>query len=131
MVMRDFQERKKIERLLYSWPAVFAVFFLFLVLIWGIIRTSRTVVVLRNEVEELEENIAESEEKRQSFEKRLDDLETPSGIEVEARGRFNLKKEGEEVVLFIEEDGRPEKVGFASKLSSVWAAIKNFFKLRQ
>ena len=103
MVLRDFQENKETERVVYSWPAILIVALLGLAVIVGIFRVFRTKLALNVEIKNLEEKIAEARASQKNYEQKLADLENPAGLDREARGRFNLKKPGEEVVIFLDE----------------------------
>ncbi|MBI4121516.1 MAG: hypothetical protein HY470_00990 [Candidatus Ryanbacteria bacterium] len=61
----------------------------------------------------------------EGLEKKLSDIESGSGLEREARETMNMKKEGEHVLIVVEDgqnsDARADVVG------SVWQRIKHWF----
>lgn len=120
MALRDFQENKETERVIYSWPAILIVALLCLAVIGGISRVLRTKLALNGEIKDLEKKIAEAGASQKNYERKLADLESPAGLDREARGRFNLKKPGEEVVIFVDEI--PAAVG------SVASRLRSFLK---
>lgn len=110
MGLRDFQENRDIERSIFSWPVILIVGALTFVALAGAWRTFNVDLALRREIKDLEQKIAEAEQSRKNYEKRLLELGTPEGADRDARGRFNLKKPGEEVVIFL---GEAEATGSA------------------
>ena len=52
---------------------------------------------------ELEFKLSETQKSKKTLEEKTKALETEYGVDLEARKNFNLKKPGEEVILFIEE----------------------------
>lgn len=130
MSVRAFQEQKKIERMLFSLP-VLALLLVFTVLaVWGVARIGYRKYFVDREVAALQSEIAALEAQRAEYEERLQELATPEGLDREARGTFNLKKEGEEVVLFLESPPPPlpdQESGVAGAWHSVQSWIKNLF----
>ncbi len=55
------------------------------------------------------EKILKTKETKSAIENRLRSLESSHGLDLEARGRFNLKKQGEEVVIFLDEENTNQK----------------------
>ena len=121
MVLRDFQENKKTKRVIYSWPAIVIVALLCLAVTVGIFRVLRTSLALNREIKDLEGKIAEAGASQKNYERKLAELESPAGLDREARGRFNLKKPGEEVVIFVEEP-------LSASAGSVASRLRSFFK---
>ena len=57
---------------------------------------------------ELEEELSHLELRENSLEEDITRLEDPRGIEAELRRRYDVAKEGEEVVVLIEEESQDE-----------------------
>jgi len=109
MPLQDFQEKKKVHRLIYSWPTLVI---LATLITWSLART----VSLWKSRQDLEkslttahEKILKTKETKSAIENRLRSLESSHGLDLEARGRFNLKKQGEEVVIFLDEENTNQK----------------------
>lgn len=125
MGLSDFQEDRDIERSIFSWPVILIVGTLVFVALAGAWRTFDIDLALRREIKDLEKKIAEAEASRQNYEKRLAELGTPEGIDRDARGRFNLKRPGEEVVIFLGEATSASPEGFARKwILDFWRAAR-------
>ena len=126
MSVRDFQERKKIERILFSLP-VLALLVLFVVLAaLGVVRVGYRKYLFDQEVAALREEIAAVEAQRIEHENRLRELATPEGLDREARGKFNLKKEGEEVVLFLESPQSAPSPDQKSGVAGAWRSFRGW-----
>jgi cell division protein FtsB len=100
--MFDFHEKRKIKSFLYSKPVIFALFFIAIVM-------SATVYdryVVAKEMEgKLETKRAELEhlkQRAQTLDAKVKYLEDERGIEEELRNRFDVAREGEQVVVLID-----------------------------
>lgn len=125
MVLEDFQERKEAGRLLASWPALFLLGIFIVLIAWGVLKTAMRYRDVGKDIAEIEKKISENEVSRRDFELRISELQTPEGLEKEARARFNLKKLGEEVVVFLDSDTSLTKEGFRANLASAWEKVKD------
>ncbi|MDO8664008.1 MAG: septum formation initiator family protein, partial [Candidatus Liptonbacteria bacterium] len=103
MYTRDFQERKKFEHFFYSWWTVLATAGLLIVVLSGITGLWRKERALKAEIADLDAKTTEIRAAREKNAQKLQALNTEEGVEEEARGKFNLKKEGEELVVFLDE----------------------------
>ena len=69
-------------------------------------------------------------EKDQSdLEVKINRLQSPEGIEKEAKNRFNVKKPGEEVLLIVEPPVKNTSTSAVGFSNSFWSFLKNFFKI--
>ncbi|OGF62190.1 hypothetical protein A2926_00010 [Candidatus Giovannonibacteria bacterium RIFCSPLOWO2_01_FULL_44_40] len=129
MAFQEFQESKKADKLIFSWPAIMLVGFLCAAALVGISKVLLTEFALQKEINTLELKIKEAETSKKNFEEKLEAIRMEQGLDREARGKFNLKKPGEEVVLFVG-DGLaknvPEKTGLASVLAFLKKWLPSF-----
>ena len=132
MYIRDFQERKKFERYFFSWAAIIATSALLLVMFFGVLKLWQRERSVKVETAVLEQKIAQAKAEREAGAQKLEALKTPEGMEEEARSRFNLKQNGEEMVLFLENNKNENKEDFwkSSKYApaQIWQTIKNWLK---
>lgn len=126
MVMYDFQERKLANRILYSWPVLFLAGALVAVSLFGVFRNIEKYVKMKREVALAEEKLSEYEASRKRFEERLSALNTEEGLEKEARARFNLKKPGEKVIIFLDSDLPKKSSSLRSQIASAWESVKKY-----
>lgn len=101
--MLEFQKKKQIRKIIYS-PIILLILGIILVLLvrgaWGVYKkaqiSSQNLEQERNELEKLatrEKNLASS----------IDYLKTDQGIESEIRTKFRAVKEGEKVVVIVDD----------------------------
>lgn len=125
MAFNDFQESQEIERAVFSWPVIFVALLLVLAALWGIFRALEKELALREEIKTLEKKIAEADSAKTAWEAKVEDLRTEAGLDREARGKFNLKKPGEEVVIFLDDASQAKPLGLTGDwLASLWSAVK-------
>lgn len=100
--MFDFHEKRKIKSFLYSKPVIFGLFFIAIVM--SITVYDRYVVAKEMEGK-LEAKRAELEHLKQRAEvldAKVKYLEDERGIEEELRNRFDVARQGEQVVVLID-----------------------------
>lgn len=108
--MFDFHEKRKIRQILYS-KAVFALLTILTALL--LIAVYNRFTVAQETKEKLEERRADLEAletRAEVLNAKVDHLEEERGIEEELRNRFNVAKEGEQVVVIIDQDGEETKL---------------------
>ncbi len=86
-----------------------------------------------SEVEKLEAEVSDTEEENQELEKNLEDIRKGENIDIEARKRLNLKKEGERVVIILPPDKNTTTTGEKNSedengRESLWKKIKSWFQ---
>jgi len=124
--MMDFQQKKRMRKVLYSPKVALLLLVVFVFLArgaWGAYTKERESRLNLNKVEE---DYSKAMEREAFLSEEIDRLSTEEGMEEEIRGKFNVTKPGEEVVLVIESEGDlseevAEKQGF-------WKKLISFFK---
>ena len=104
MSVRDFQEKKRTERLLFSVPVLLGMFVLIALMVWAIVKLWILKASLEGDVQNIHQQISEARARKNLYEEKRGELNTPEGLDREARFRFNLKKPGEEIVVFVDSD---------------------------
>ena len=125
--MKNFQERKKFERSMFSMPVIIVIFCFVVFALYGVVNVLRTKSALNKEITRLKQEIAKAETTRQDYESQMNNLKTTDGIDREARNRFNLKKPGEEVAIFVD-DKKQESAPPEGKVAGVYHAVTRWFK---
>lgn len=103
MSVRDFQEKKRTQRLLFSVPVFFGVLIIAGFMLWAIFKLWLVKNSLESDVRDLHQQISEARARKRLYEQKSGELGTPEGLDREARFRFNLKKPDEEVVVFVDD----------------------------
>ncbi|MBI2023173.1 septum formation initiator family protein [Candidatus Giovannonibacteria bacterium] len=111
--MRDFQEKKRIERIMSSGPVLFCLLIILLAALWGTGKMWRIRLGIGNEISGLEAKLAKTHSERMEFEKKFRALSSPEGLEKESRERFNFRKPGEKVVVFLDDESQASASGKA------------------
>ena len=126
--MREFEHKRKVRRILSS-PLVLlplAVLLVFLVRgTWNIYVKNRDGIA---ELRLAQERLARIEERQSTLSAGIEKLNTESGIEGEIRDRFQIAKEGEEVIVIVDAESEQKQLPMSQEsfLQKIW----NFFTIR-
>ncbi|RJQ31299.1 hypothetical protein C4572_02600 [Candidatus Parcubacteria bacterium] len=129
--MREFQEKKKFKRILYSkWVFIGLAVVLGLLLFstFKVYRTSKRSLAKN---EDIKRQLAEMEIRKNEMEERISVLESDSGREEEIRRRFNVAKPGEKMLVILDKTGQDVKISEEEKagfFSRAWSGFKNLFR---
>jgi cell division protein FtsB len=128
--MREFQEKKKIRRFIYSKGAAFI-----LIVVTGFVGYSTVKIYLKSReamarAEQTQKELEELRARKAELEKEVNRLSGEAGVEEIMRKNLNVHKPGERVAIII--DKNPENVninveedrGFFQKL---WKWLENPF----
>ncbi|MFH0803609.1 MAG: septum formation initiator family protein [Candidatus Tagabacteria bacterium] len=128
--MREFQERRKLRRIIFS---RFAFVLLGIILIFLTYSTAKIYLRSRQakEVNEMVKKEVEDLKNRKSeLEASVKRLQTEAGAEEEIRSKFPVQKPGENAVMIVEGETKSENlianssIGFFQK---IWQFVKNIF----
>ncbi|MDP3784497.1 MAG: septum formation initiator family protein [bacterium] len=126
--MRVFQEKRRWRRLLFSKYSLWALFLATILLMFASGRVVLRAYQVSQERKKTEAKYQELQAEKSRLESRIKGLETPAGLEKEAKKKFGSKSPGEEVIIITQ----PPLGAFASATSSqsnrFWEFIKNIFK---
>jgi cell division protein FtsB len=123
--MLDFQQKRKIRALSYNKVTLIILFLLVL-----IFAHSTFVVYQKKEISEDMKNISlqnveDLRSRNNELQSQIERLETNVGIEEEIRLKFNVVKEGESVVVVVEDT--ENKMSATSTKISIFDKIRQFF----
>ena len=124
--MRNFQKRRRWRNILESWPVLIFLALLLLFFTWGVFSFMRKMQTTRENRELAEKKIAELQEAKEKLSFDIDNLNTDRGKEKVFRENCGLAKEGEGLIVVVDEKNSPtpedaEKSGFLS-------FFRNWFK---
>lgn len=122
--MLDFQQKRKLRAVLYSRVTLFILGVLVLVSL----RAVWTAHSKLRESEDLRDNVSNRVsalvERDTELRNQINRLQTPQGVEAEIRSKLSVSKEGENVVVIVEDDSvieeKTDKRGF-------WSTFFGFF----
>lgn len=125
--MYDFQQKKKIKKILYSPIVLLILAIIFVMLlrgVWGVYKKSQiSYENLEREKNELNKLMAREKTLNSSIEY----LKTEQGIEDEIRTKFRAVKDGEQVAVIINE-GTTTPVSVATSTPSFWYKLFHLFR---
>jgi len=125
--MREFKQRQKIKSRIYS---KYTIAFLFLVLVlllngtWGIFQK---MTESKGKLEASEDRYESVKKRHEALDSQIKHLGTETGLEEEIRTRYNLSREGENVIVLVDNkdasddsnaNANNDNGGFWSKMSS-------------
>jgi len=125
--MLDFQEKHKTRRFMYSKPVLVflaVVLLFFLNKIWGLYQTSEESLGKANEAKA---ELRSLEERKSELEQRVSFLKTERGQESEIRDKFMVGKEGEGVIMVVDQPSATT-TEIVPPEPSFWAGFLNFFR---
>lgn len=123
--MREFRQRQKIKKTMYSLPiTIFLLFLLFLVL-KGTWNAYDKVRISRNALNESKAKQEQVLEKQKKIEGELEHLKTDSGIEEAVRVQFNVSKQGEHTVVIVDEE--KEEI-IVPEEKTLWQNMTSWFR---
>ncbi len=101
--MRDFQQKNRWRSILESWPVLIFLGLLLLFFAWGIVSLLNRMQTTRENRVLAEKKLAELQKKKQTFSSDVSKLNTQSGIEESIREKFPVVKEGEGLIVVVDE----------------------------
>ena len=118
--MFDFYEKRKLRNIVYSKPALVIltiIMIAFIYSVYGALEKERETRLVRDQRAEVLDELYDRDELLQS---EIDRLNTSKGLESEIRSKFEVAKDGEEVIVIVEAPSDEKKV--------IVSEEKGFFK---
>jgi cell division protein FtsB len=100
--MFDFHEKRKIRRIVYSKPMIGAIFLCTLMLSFSVYDRYVVSKEMKMKLDERYAELEELEMRAQALESKVQYLTDERGVEEELRNRFDVAKEGEQVVILVD-----------------------------
>ncbi len=123
--MRKYQKKSLYSKYLETWPSIFVLFLLVVMIGWGVAgllgglrETIKNKNIASAKVLELRER-----EERLSYD--IENLETDKGKEKIFRENYGLAREGEELIIIVEDKNLKE---VKEKKKGVFGVFKGWFK---
>jgi len=125
--MKDFQKRGKWEYVMQSKP--FLIFFgvLILFFIFSMFGFMNKMEDTSKNRKIAEDRILELEKSKEKLNSEISKLKTEKGVEESIREKFGLAKEGENMILVVDEKN-PLEVQKEEDNKGFWSTIKSWFK---
>jgi cell division protein FtsB len=123
--MRDFQRRSPIRKLAESRPALAILAGILLFSMWNLAVFWRKMVETEKNREIAAERAEGLEESKKNLEAQVGKLQTERGVEEVLREDFGLSRQGEGVIIIVDEEGAETEVKAEKK--GFWSWIKGLF----
>ena len=124
--MRNFQEQNKWSHIMQSRPVLFILFLIVVFFLWSIIG-----LVSKAEETSKNKNLAEDRkqellDKKERLTKDIEKLNTEKGIEESIRDKFGYVKQGEEMIVVVE--NKNPTIVPDQKATGIFGFFKRLFK---
>ena len=107
--MRDFQQKKRWRNIVESRPVLIFFGLLLLFFAWGVIGLMGKMKMTIENRKIAENKFADLQKKKESFSADVAKLNSQSGIEESIRERFPVVKEGEGLIVVVDEKEKSEE----------------------
>ena len=129
--MREFQEKRKFKKIIYSGWLQIILGIILLALIFPTVKVYKKSRISADKSKEIKEEITKLEKRNVELGAEAARLESESGREGEIRKRFDVAKPGEKILVIIDKNsedvkinGEDVKAGFFYRL---WRWVERFF----
>ena len=126
-MMRNFQEKNKWRHLAESKLALMLLGILILFFAWGVVGFVGKMRETAKNRKIVQDKVAELQKGKEKLSAEINKLKTPAGIEESIRDKFGLAKEGEGMIVVVEEKNPPE-VQANAESSGFFYFLRNFFR---
>lgn len=101
--MFDFHEKRKIRSIVYSKPVVAFLMIVTIVLSFSVYHRYTVAEEMKHKLNVREDELHELEQRAEVLESKVQYLRDERGIEEELRNRFDVVKDGEQVIILVDE----------------------------
>ena len=129
--MREFQEKRKFKKIVYSvWlQAILGI--IFLALVFSAVKVYKKSRISVQKFQEIKEERAGLEKRNAELAAEAARLESESGREGEIRTRFDVAKPGEKIIVIVDKNSEDVKINGAENKAGFffrfWQWIKSWF----
>ncbi len=125
--MAEFRKNKKVTRILYSKPSLIILALISIVFLFNIIDIAGKSKETRKNKDAALAKISELNNQQTELQSEIDSLQTDSGIEKNIREKFPVIKDGEGLVVIVDEPAKPTDPADAKSQGGFWQFLKNIF----
>ena len=126
--MRNFQQKTKWRSVVESWPVLILLSILLLLFAWGVVGLFRRMQVTIENKKIAENKLKELEKKKDIFTNDVAKLSTDNGVEESIREKFPVVKEGEGLIIVVDDKNKPEEAPQEEKSFFSFLYFWNWFK---
>lgn len=125
--MREFEQKRKVRKILYSRTMIFVLFVVFIFLAhatWNVYQKER---LSKRNLEQVAEESRRLQAREDSIRTSVNYLQTDKGVESEIRSKFRAVKAGEQVAIIINDEIKKDIQRVQKE--TFWMKIVNFFDI--
>lgn len=108
--MKRFEQKRKIRKYFYSKITIIALLFFTFILLRGSVRVYEKARISMDRKNFSAGRLVQLNERKDHLEKEINRLDTRIGIEEELRNRYSFAKEGEKMIIIVDEENEAESV---------------------
>lgn len=133
--MFDFQEKRKIRGWVYSKVTIVILFVLVILTSISVVERFKVEREMVEKREEKEQELQALKQRASLLESKVEHLKDSRGVEEELRNRFDVAKEGEQVVVIVGKEGEQKNIENlgnppgTKEPVSFWLKVKQWFDL--
>ncbi|MEX2052363.1 MAG: septum formation initiator family protein [Candidatus Paceibacterota bacterium] len=123
--MRNLQGKRNYKRFFESWPVLIFLAIATIFFTWQIIDFFGKLRDTRYNRQTAEDRLTALKESKQNLSDSIESLKTPEGIDESIRNKFGLAKEGEGVIIIVEDQNAQKKSDSddGNWFSNLWGKI--------
>lgn len=125
--MLEFQEKRRVKRLIYSKLTLVVLLIIVGLLINGVWGVYKKRQITQNNLEKTTISFNNLKDREKVLTAEIERLNTDNGIEEEIREKYGLIKPGEEVIMIIDKKDSDKEANVSVKVS-FWQKFLNWFK---
>lgn len=129
--MREFQEKRKLKKIIYSGWLLIILGIILLALIFSTVKVYKKSQISAQKSAEIKEEIAKLEKRNAELTAEAARLESESGKEGEIRKRFDVAKPGEKILVIVDKNSEDVKINGADNKTGffyrIWQWTKSLF----
>ncbi len=125
--MREFEQKKKLRKVLYSRTIIFFLFLIVLFLARATWKVYKKEQITRHNLNQVADEYKRLEERELAIKSSVDYLQTDKGVESEIRSKFRAVKPGEQVAIIINDEVKKPVPPPIEK--TFWQKVLDFFDI--
>ena len=106
--MKNFQRKRGFRNIIHSWPVLAFLGILVLIFAWSVLGFIGKMEITRENRKIAENKVAELEKEKEKLSSDIAKLKTESGVEESIREKFGLAREGEGMIVVVEDKNLPK-----------------------
>ena len=125
--MRNFQQKNVWRNIMQSKPVLIFLGLLILIIAWSVLGFWNKMGENNKSKKIAEDKVAELKQQKEKLNSDINSLKTAEGKEAVFRENFGLVKEGEDMIVIVEDKNKPQ-VPLEANTWGFFSFLKNWFK---